>query len=67
MKLKNQQCITDMEQMLDSLRLATLQPVRVYLLEKVQHMIGGFAKGPESPPGKSATVAQEHLLRRQQT
>ena len=56
-----------MEQMLDSLRLATLQPVRVYLLEKVQHMIGGFAKGPESPPGKSATVAQEHLLRRQQT
>lgn len=43
--------------MLDSLHLASLHPVRVYLLEKVQHMIGGFAKGPESPPGKSATMA----------
>lgn len=36
--------------MLNSLHLADLPAVRLYLLEKVQHMIGGFAKGPDSPP-----------------
>lgn len=36
--------------MLGSLHLADLQAVRRYLLEKAQHMIGGFAKGPDSPP-----------------
>lgn len=36
--------------MLNSLHLADLPAVRLYLLEKVQHLIGGFAKGPDSPP-----------------
>lgn len=36
--------------MLGSLHLADLQAVRRFLLEKAQHMIGGFAKGPDSPP-----------------
>lgn len=43
--------------MLNSLHLADLQPVRGYLLEKVQHLIGGFAKGPESLPGECVCVA----------
>ncbi|KAK5943153.1 geranylgeranyl transferase type-1 subunit beta [Knufia obscura] len=42
--------------MLRSLHLADLPAVRRYLLEKVQHMIGGFAKGPDSPPGESAPL-----------
>lgn len=37
-------------EMLGSLHLADLQAVRRYLLEKAQHLIGGFAKGPDSPP-----------------
>ena len=36
--------------LLGSLQIADLQSVRRYLLDKVQHMIGGFAKGPDSPP-----------------
>lgn len=36
--------------LLDSLHLADLEAVRNYLLEKTQHIIGGFGKGPDSPP-----------------
>ncbi|KAK6366168.1 geranylgeranyl transferase type-1 subunit beta [Lithohypha guttulata] len=42
---------------LGSLHLADLQAVRRYLLDKVQHIIGGFAKGPESPPGHSIRLS----------
>lgn len=36
--------------LLDSLHLADLDAVRKYLLEKTQHRVGGFGKGPDSPP-----------------
>lgn len=36
--------------LLESLHLADLAGAREYLLAKVQHLIGGFAKGPGSPP-----------------
>lgn len=35
---------------LDSLQMADLSGAQNYLLMKVQHLIGGFAKGPGSPP-----------------
>jgi len=49
--------------MLDSLYLADLPAVRCYLLDKVQHMIGGFAKGPDSPPGESALLPRTSFFR----
>ena len=42
--------------MLNALSLANTQAVRRYLLDKVQHMIGGFAKDLESPPGEYQSI-----------
>ena len=40
--------------MLDRLNLVDAARNRRYLLEKTQHLIGGFGKGVGEPPGKLA-------------
>lgn len=39
--------------MLDQLHLIDKPRMRRYLLEKTQHIVGGFGKGVNEPPGKS--------------
>jgi hypothetical protein len=34
---------------------------RQYLLEKTQHLVGGFGKGVGDPPGKAKCFFEEYL------
>jgi hypothetical protein len=34
---------------------------RQYLLEKTQHLVGGFGKGVGDPPGKAKCFFEQHL------
>jgi geranylgeranyl transferase type-1 subunit beta len=42
--------------MLDKLSLIDASGNRLYLLEKTQHIIGGFGKGLGEPPGKASDL-----------
>lgn len=48
-------------QILNSLHVANLPAVRQYLLAKVQHTIGGFAKDTDSPPGRFNDLLRSHV------
>lgn len=48
--------------MLDQLGLVDPQANRRYLLEKTQHMIGGFGKTAGEPPGKPEALSPAHPL-----
>ena len=41
--------------MLGKLDLVDADGIRRYLVEKVQHVIGGFGKGIDEPPGRDTT------------
>lgn len=51
---------TNTVQMLDQYGVIDEVRNRQYLLEKTQHFVGGFGKGPGDPPGKETNADMSH-------
>ena len=48
--------------MLQKIHLLSFSAIRRYLLEKTQHIVGGFGKLPGDPPGKACLTSMANLI-----